>query len=95
LDTILPEVTRHAFNLENYNSLWRVSSKETGGDYEFITTQMLDVALYLDYGDEVGRRKIFELLREILKSSEVPDEHLKTIVKLFRIISLDERDFTR
>ncbi|KAI8880336.1 hypothetical protein K501DRAFT_15461 [Backusella circina FSU 941] len=95
LDSILPEVTRHAFNLENYNNLWRISSKESAGDYEFITTQMLDIALYLDYGDEVGRRKIFELLREILKSSEVPDEHLKTIVNLFRIISLDERDFTR
>lgn len=95
LDSILPEVTRHAFNLKYYNDLYRSASQETASEYEFITSQMLETALYLDYADEVGRRKMFELLRDILKSCELSDDHLSKIVRIFRLISLDERDFTR
>lgn len=95
LDSILPEVTRHAFNLKYYNDLYRSSPQETANEYEFITSQMLETALYLDYADEVGRRKMFELLREILKACELSDDHLSKIVRIFRLISLDERDFTR
>lgn len=94
LDAILPEVTRHAFNLQYYNDLYRSASAEEM-DYEFITTQMLETALYLDYADEAGRRKMYELLRDILKSCELIDDHLAKIVRIFRLISLDERDFTR
>lgn len=95
LDSILPEVTRHAFNLKYYNDLYRSAPQETAQEYEFITSQMLETAMYLDYADEVGRRKMFELLRDILKSCELSDDHLSKIVKIFRLISLDERDFTR
>ncbi|KAI9319753.1 nuclear condensing complex subunit, partial [Dichotomocladium elegans] len=95
LDDILPEVTRHAFLIQTYKDLWRDAPKETEVDYEFIVGQLLDIAKCLDYGDEVGRRKMFVLLREMLTVPEVPDDHLASIVELFKIISLDERDFTR
>ncbi len=49
----------------------------------------------LDYADEAGRRRMYELLRDILKSYELIDDHLAKIVRIFRLISLDERDFTR
>ncbi|GAA5817114.1 hypothetical protein MFLAVUS_010654 [Mucor flavus] len=94
LDLILPEVTRHAFNLQYYNDLYR-SPTQNAQDYEFITTQMLETAMCLDYADEVGRRKMFELLRDILKSCELSEDHLSKIVRIFRLISLNERDFTR
>ncbi|KAI9245790.1 nuclear condensing complex subunit [Helicostylum pulchrum] len=94
LDSILPEVTRHAFNLKYYNDLYR-SPTQNAQDYEFITTQMLETAMCLDYADEVGRRKMFELLRDILKSCELSEDHLSKIVRIFRLISLNERDFTR
>lgn len=94
LDSILPEVTRHAFNLQYYNDLYR-SPTQNVQDYEFITTQMLETAMCLDYADEVGRRKMFELLRDILKSCELSEDHLSKIVRIFRLISLNERDFTR
>ncbi|KAI8986589.1 nuclear condensing complex subunit [Pilobolus umbonatus] len=94
LDTILPELTRHAFHLDYYNQLSR-SDDDNATDYEYITSQMLDISMCLDYADEVGRRKMFELLREMLKVSEIPDAHLSRIVKVFRILSMDERDFTR
>jgi condensin complex subunit 3 len=56
---------------------------------------MLDTAMCLDYADEAGRRRMYELLRDILKSYELIDDHLAKIVRIFRLISLDERDFTR
>jgi condensin complex subunit 3 len=31
--------------------------------YEFITIQLITIAKYLDYADEMGRRKMFSLLR--------------------------------
>jgi hypothetical protein len=30
----------------------------------FITGQLLEIALMADYGDEIGRRKMFTLIRE-------------------------------
>ncbi|KAI8373382.1 nuclear condensing complex subunit [Choanephora cucurbitarum] len=98
LDDILPEVTRHVFNLENYYNLYRahVNTEDAGmTNYEFVLTQLLDISLCLDYADEVGRRKMFEFLRHVLKSEELLDDHLERVIKIFRMISIDERDFTR
>jgi condensin complex subunit 3 len=98
LDAILPEVTRHVFNLENYHNLYRANTTVDpvmAMNYAFIITQMLDISLCLDYADEVGRRKMFELLRNLLRSYELVDEHLERILKIFKMISIDERDFTR
>lgn len=57
-------MTRHAFYIETYNDLWQQAPKETEGDYEFVVGQLLDIAKCLDYADEVGRRKMFVLLRK-------------------------------
>lgn len=57
-------MTRHAFFIQHYNELWQQAPKETEGDYEFIVAQLLDIAKCLDYADEVGRRKMFVLLRK-------------------------------
>lgn len=98
MDAILPEVTRHVFNLENYYNLSVANTNTdtaTSMNYEFIITQLLDISLCLDYADEVGRRKMFEFLRHILRSYELIDDHLERILKVFKTISIDERDFTR
>jgi condensin complex subunit 3 len=56
---------------------------------------MLGIALQLDYGDELGRRKMFDFLRSVMRSHTVTDTHLEKVVKLLRMISIDEKDFTR
>ena len=66
LDGVLPTATRLAFIIQNYNNIWQQAPKETEADYEFIMSQLLDIAKYLDYADEVGRRKMFVLLRMLL-----------------------------
>lgn len=105
----LPEVTKVAYFLERYlNALIEtlrraeqdIADEEDEAatvEQEFIAEQLLHIALTLDYSDEVGRRKMFTLLRQALSIPELPDEVTKlTIEALHYICSPDaagEREF--
>ncbi|KAI7876242.1 hypothetical protein K492DRAFT_167295 [Lichtheimia hyalospora FSU 10163] len=95
LDEILPEVTRHAFSIQSCWDIRKTADEDMQTDYDFIIMQLLNIAKCLDYADEVGRRKMFALLREMLMDQHLHDEYVPIIVELFKIISPDERDFTR
>ncbi|CAO3650504.1 unnamed protein product [Cunninghamella blakesleeana] len=95
LDDILPEVTRHAFYIQKYNNLWQQATRETEGEYEFIMAQLLGIAKNLDYADEVGRRKMYSVIREIILIPDLPDEHLTMLVDILFLTAKDEYDFTR
>lgn len=66
LDEILPEVTRHAFSIQNCWDIRKNADDDMQTDYDFIIVQLLEIAKCLDYADEVGRRKMFVLLRKYL-----------------------------
>ncbi|KKO99143.1 condensin complex subunit 3 [Trichoderma harzianum] len=104
----LPEVTKLAFFLERYlkvlvDAIKRVANLEEEDDeedtveQEFIIEQMLHIALTLDYSDEVGRRKMFTLLRQSLAIPELPDEVTKLTMEALRYIcapdAAGEREF--
>lgn len=110
LEEKLPEVTKLAFFLDRYlhvltEAIKRVSQQEVEEDeeeedtveQEFIVEQMLQIALTLDYSDEVGRRKMFTLLRQALSIPDLPDEVTKLVVEVLRDISspdaAGEREF--
>ncbi|KAL1872777.1 hypothetical protein VTK73DRAFT_1327 [Phialemonium thermophilum] len=92
----LPEVTKVAFFLERYikvlvDAIKRVAEndveeedEEDTVEQEFIVEQLLHIALTLDYSDEVGRRKMFSLLRQTLSIPELPDEITKLTVNVLR-----------
>ncbi|KAI1326065.1 ARM repeat-containing protein [Xylariaceae sp. FL0255] len=96
----LPEVTKLAYYLERYlnvliEAIRRIESKENVEDeeeeedtveQEFIVEQLLHIVLTLDYSDEVGRRKMFALLRQALSIPELPDEVTKLTVEVLRDI---------
>ncbi|KAK8117303.1 uncharacterized protein PG998_005584 [Apiospora kogelbergensis] len=97
----LPEVTKVAFYLERYlnvliEAIRRVNSQEEVDDdeedeedtveQEFIVEQLLHIILTLDYSDEVGRRKMFALLRQSLSIPELPDEVTKLAIDVLRDI---------
>ena len=95
----LPEVTKLAFFLERYlnvliEAIRRVNSQgdveedeeEDTVEQEFIVEQLLHIILTLDYSDEVGRRKMFALLRQSLSNPELPDEITKLTVEALRDI---------
>jgi condensin complex subunit 3 len=108
LEEKLPEVTKLAFYLERYlhvliTAVKRVAEaddedeEEDTVEQEFIVEQMLQIALTLDYSDEVGRRKMFTLLRQAISIPELPDEVTKLAVEALQgICSPDaagEREF--
>ncbi len=96
----LPEVTKVAFYLERYikvliDAVKRAEEQEVDEDeedeedtaeQEFIVEQLLHIALTLDYSDEVGRRKMFALLRQTLSIPELPEEVTKLTVAVLRDI---------
>ncbi|KAL4956495.1 nuclear condensing complex subunit [Aspergillus filifer] len=55
-------------------------------EIEFIVEQLLHIAMTLDYSDEVGRRKMFTLLREALAVPELPQESTKLTVETLRCV---------
>lgn len=106
----LPEVTKLAFYLERYIQVLLEALKRTSAqvseknedeedtmEQEFIVEQLLHIAQTLDYSDEVGRRKMFALLRQSLSIPDLPEEVTKLIVETLRIICTDneagEREF--
>ncbi|RSL97438.1 hypothetical protein CEP52_010883 [Fusarium oligoseptatum] len=110
LEEKLPEVTKLAFFLERYlhvlvEAVKRVAEGDEDEDeeeedtveQEFIVEQLLQIALTLDYSDEVGRRKMFTLLRQAISIPELPDEVTKLAVEALQgICSPDaagEREF--
>ncbi|KAI1362235.1 nuclear condensing complex subunit [Xylaria arbuscula] len=95
----LPEVTKIAYFLERYlnvmiEAIRRVNNQdnveedeeEDTIEQEFIVEQLLHIILTLDYSDEVGRRKMFALLRQALSIPELPDEVTKLTVEVLRDI---------
>ncbi|GLA94585.1 hypothetical protein AtubIFM57143_001575 [Aspergillus tubingensis] len=95
-DEKMPEVTALAFYLHKYMTelLQRKKiAKETGDandddsvEQEFIVEQLLHISMTLDYSDEVGRRKMFSLLRESLAVPELPQECTKLAVETLRCV---------
>ena len=102
----MPEVTRLGFYLQKYtNTLLegiRGSAELGSGDeenveQEFIVEQLLHIAETLDYSDEIGRRKMFSLLREALAMADLPEEATRLSVEVLRLVCgtnvAGERDF--
>ncbi|KAK6369263.1 chromosome condensation complex Condensin, subunit G [Exophiala oligosperma] len=105
----MPEVTRLGFHLQKHINelLVKVQNAiETDSDeklaeqaeQEFIVEQLLYIAQTLDYTDEVGRRKMFSLLRHALSMADLPEECTRLAVEALRLVcnpdAAGEREFT-
>ena len=79
MEASLPVVTSVAFGIEkSYKSLGDMCSEVASNideaerirrediifDKEFVIAELLKLAVHLDYSDEIGRRKMFQLVRE-------------------------------
>ena len=103
----MPEVTKLAFYVQRYtnnlvdtlrrNNVSGEDDEQDTVEQEFIVEQLLHIAKSLDYSDEVGRRKTFDLLRETLAIAELPDEITKLVIDVLRDVCGDhnagEREF--
>lgn len=104
----MPEVTRLGFYVQNHlntlletirvNSTSEEPNEEEQADQEFIVEQLLHIAHTLDYTDEIGRRKMFTLLRNAISVAELPEEITRLSVEALRLVCnadvAGEREFT-
>jgi condensin complex subunit 3 len=94
----MPEVTKFAFLLQRHitrliQGVEQVALNPDNADLEedtvqqeFCVEQLLHIALTLDYSDEMGRRKMFSVMREALALAELPEECTKLVVDVLRIV---------
>ncbi|KAJ5466609.1 hypothetical protein N7539_009565 [Penicillium diatomitis] len=95
-DDKMPTVTALAYYLSKYMTTLLERKKlgkgtgdandEDATENEFIVEQLLYIAITLDYSDEVGRRKMFSLLRESLAVPELPEECTKLAIEALRCV---------
>ncbi|OAX78245.1 hypothetical protein ACJ72_07451 [Emergomyces africanus] len=94
-DEKIPEVTALAYYLHKYTTalIDRLNrpaqderAEEETVECEFVVEQLLHICLTLDYSDEVGRRKMFSLLRETLAVPNLPEEVTKLVVEVLRAV---------
>ena len=92
----MPEVTRLAFYIQKYtNAYFENVEEDAKQELEFIVEQLLQIALVMDFGDEIGRRKMFGLLRSILVLPELPEGLTERVIEIIRKITTSERDFSQ
>ncbi|KAI0777818.1 nuclear condensing complex subunit [Trametes elegans] len=73
----------------------RVRREEARMDREFALGELLRLAVNLDYGDEIGRRKMFQLVQNMLSQDVLPEALLARCLDVLRILSPNERDLIR
>lgn len=55
-------------------------------DQDFVVQQLLHIAQTLDYADEVGRIQIFNLMREAIARSDLPEVCTSLAIEVLRIV---------
>lgn len=96
LEDKMPEVTRLAFYIQKYtNAYFENLDEDAKQELEFVVEQLLQIALIMDFGDEIGRRKMFGLLRSILVLPELPEGLTERVIEIIRKITTSERDFSQ
>lgn len=98
----LPVVTAMAFHIQHaYNTVVTLSQNYDDSDEytdkivnaNFVLGELLKLAINLDYGDEIGRRKIFGLVRDFLSSPTLPEQLIPVALDILYKLSSSERDF--
>lgn len=64
-------------------------------DAEFVIAEMLKLAVNLDYADEIGRRKMFQLVRDMIGQESLPEGPVARCLDVLRVLSPSERDLIR
>jgi condensin complex subunit 3 len=62
---------------------------------ESIVQSLLHVSMNLDYGDEIGRRKMFGLVRELVSHSLFSEHLINDCLDVLRKLSAGQKDFIR
>lgn len=67
--------------------------EERVAEEDFIVEQLLHIAQNLDYTDEVGKRRMFALLRESIALPDLPEDNARIMIDTLRLLT-DVRQFS-
>ncbi|TXT10982.1 hypothetical protein VHUM_01733 [Vanrija humicola] len=99
LEEVMPVVTALAFKIQDeYNKLVGLNVDEDEDkvtEQAFIVGELLRVAVNLDYADEIGRRKMFQLAREMISQGSLPETLIPRCMDVLSKITNGERDLIR
>ncbi|KAG5353772.1 hypothetical protein C0989_002555 [Termitomyces sp. Mn162] len=73
----------------------RIRYEDARLEKEAILGELLQLAVNLDYSDEIGRRKMFQLVRDMLSEDLLPRSLLNKCLDVLRELSPNERDLIR
>lgn len=70
-------------------------AQEDVEEQDFIVQQLLHIAQTLDYTDEMGRRQMYNLMREAIAKAQLPEECTKLAIEVLRTVcgNRGESDF--
>ncbi|CAL1698734.1 unnamed protein product [Somion occarium] len=69
--------------------------EEERTDREFVIGEMLKLSVNLDYADEIGRRKMFQLVKDMISEEDLPESLVARCLDVLRKLSSSERDLIR
>ena len=100
----VPEVSQVGYYLQQHlnellQSIKPADTEMVSADHEeklaeedFIVEQMLHMIQNLDYSDEVGKRRMFALLRESIAIPDLPEDNARIMIDALRLLA-DSRQF--
>ncbi|KAF1835340.1 ARM repeat-containing protein [Decorospora gaudefroyi] len=96
LNSLIELVTKCAvMAVDDLESEEAQEAQEDVEEQDFIVQQLLHIAYSLDYTDEMGRRQMYNIMREAIARAELPEECTKLAIEVLRKVcgSRGESDF--
>ncbi|KXS18626.1 hypothetical protein M427DRAFT_121059 [Gonapodya prolifera JEL478] len=93
---VFPSLSDLVGHIQRYHSLrLAATSDEDVIVVDFIVSELLRLALILDYADEVGRKSLLTFLRDMCLEPDLSDSHVPLIVEVIAKTATSGRDFGR
>lgn len=89
------ESERNPFEIRRTNDESTAAWEEEKTDLEFTVGELYRIAVNVDYADELGRRKMFTLVREMISQRALPDSLVASCLDVLRKLNPNEKDFVR
>lgn len=98
METNFPEAAKFAEILNHYIQLRYVKGLESVSEIDernldFIIEQLLTTANRYDFGDEVGRRSMLTVIRNMLSVFDLNESLIKIGLQVLKTLSINENDF--
>merc|ERR1719228_334874 len=81
LESILPELSPFCQYVRKY--VLELEKDDEDGNWEFVAKELISMTTIYDLGDEVGRRNLCRLVKDLLTSNKTPASFINSLVTVF------------